>query len=498
MRETLLVIAAALIAFGYSVFGSFHFDDYALFSDPAIASPNGWLEVWRPIQTRPLTYFTFWLNYQTGEANPLPFHLMNLGLHIACSVLLFRVVRSLTTKRVAFIAALLFAVHPVQTEPVAYVFARGTLLCTLLSLAALASWLSASPWLSLACFAAALLAKEECVAFPLLLLALWAQSGPRNKRSLIPIAAMLLLSLAAGLRVVYAATQLRGAGVASEAGVAPLDYLSLQGVAILRYLRLVLVPWGFTADTTIEAGPLVRIICWVAVLGAAALAIHWSARLGAGFWFLAGLVLLLPSSSVFPAADLAVDRRMYLPMIAFTVAIAMLIHRWRPEIIAVTLAALCLISIQYSNIWRNERSLWSEAIARSPTKVRPRIQLARAVPPTEALAILADAQRIAPADPNVASEQGRVFLEAGNPAAALGAFSRALANSPSDASAINNRGVALLALGQQTAAQADFERALGVNPCLFDARLNLERLGGTPPQVPCRFTPEQAAALRTR
>ena len=95
MRAFLLVIAAALAAFGLTVAGSFHFDDYSLLSDPAITSPGGWLEVWRPVQTRPLTWFTFWLNYQAGGANPAGYHAVNLALHAACAALLLRVLRRL-------------------------------------------------------------------------------------------------------------------------------------------------------------------------------------------------------------------------------------------------------------------------------------------------------------------------------------------------------------------------------------------------------------------
>ena len=67
MRNRLLLIGAALAAFGASLLSGFHFDDYAIFSDPALTSPDGWLRVWGPGQTRPLTYLTFWLNYQAGE-----------------------------------------------------------------------------------------------------------------------------------------------------------------------------------------------------------------------------------------------------------------------------------------------------------------------------------------------------------------------------------------------------------------------------------------------
>src|SRR5690242_19483510 len=89
MRDRLILTVAALVAFGASLGSTFHFDDYAIFADPALTSASGWWEVWRPVQTRPLTYFTFWVNYQLGGRNPVGYHALNLALHLAALLLLF-------------------------------------------------------------------------------------------------------------------------------------------------------------------------------------------------------------------------------------------------------------------------------------------------------------------------------------------------------------------------------------------------------------------------
>ena len=81
----------------------------------------------------------------------------------------------------------------------------------------------------------------------------------------------------------------------------------------------------------------------------------------------------------------------------------------------------------------------------------------------------------------------------------LEVFGRALALDPGDARTLNNRGAALAALGQTDAARSDFERALIREPCLFDARLNLSRMGVGPPDPEgCRYTSRQAQMLRAR
>jgi tetratricopeptide (TPR) repeat protein len=479
LRERLVLTAAALVAFGGAVRASFHFDDYSLFSTP-LAGPAA--------LTRPLTYLTFWFNQTIGGRNPFGYHVVNLALHIGVVLLLAGVLERLVPRRAAFIGALVFALHPIQSEPVAYIFARAILLAALFCLLSLRAWLDGRRWLAVLWFAVALLGKEEAAAFPLVLCLI-----ERGKLSgkLAPLAAMMALSLAAGLRVMWATGAIAGSGAGAAAGISPASYFAAQGLALARYLRLLLVPWGFTVDPEIGGG----MNAWLAWAAIAALAFFaWRRGGKAGVAFIAALILATPSSSIFPAADLAADRRMYLPMLAlaaaFGIALSPLNNRWLGAI-AIVLATL---SIGRMEVWRTERALWQEAVERAPGKVRPKIQLARAVGPPRALELLEQARALAPEDPQIASELGRVHLEFGRPQEALRSFGRALALAPRDPQALNNRGAALLALGQGDAARSDFERALEIDPCLFEARLNLRQ----PPAPGCRYTSEQLRALTAR
>jgi hypothetical protein len=492
-----LVLAAAVVAaFGASLSASFHFDDYALFGDPHVTSPSGWHEVWRPEQTRPLTYFTFWLNFQLGGREPAGYHLLSLLVHLASTLLLYGVLRKLTPGAAAFAGAALFAIHPIQTEPVVYIYARATLSMTLFCLLALREWLKGRHWIAVGWFAAAMLAKEECAAFPLFLLLLHF-SISRNTREFRPIAAMVAIALAVGGRVIWVLAQDPESGAGTGSAIGLLEYLSTQGTVILRYFRLTLVPYGFTVDPEIPiASPATAVVTWLVLLGLAALATRRFSSAGAGFWFLGGLLFLLPSSSIFPADDLAADRRMYLPLIAFGPAVGLLLRRINPRALAVAGVVLAVVAALRVQVWQTETALWTEAVERSPGKLRPRLQLARASDPDRAIEILKEAETVAPDDARVPSQLGRRYLETGRPAEALAQFGRALALDPGNPRAYNNRGVVLLQLGQTAPARADFERALSLAPCLFDARLNLLRIGvlsETPAH--CRYTPEQSAAL---
>ncbi len=473
MRARLLLLAAALVAFGASLGSSFHFDDYAIFSDPALTSGSGWLDVWTLRQTRPLTYLTFWLNYQVGERDPLGYHLLNLALHAGAVLLAYECLKRILPERAALIAAALFAAHPIQAESVDYIWGRSIVLATLLVLASMCEWIEGRPWVAVLWFAGALLAKEEVAAFPLVLLLI---SWKDLRAKAAPIAAMLLFSVAAGARVIYATAVTPGAPAGLQAGITPWHYFLAQGLVILRYLRLLVVPYGFTVDPDIRVPALwLGLAAWIAILGALVLALR--RRTSWSICLLAGFLLLIPSSTLFPAADLSADRRMYLPLLAFAAAAGIALQRFKPHAIAAgVVVLLTIVSVTRTQVWMTEESLWHEAVERAPEKIRPRIQLARALPAASALEVLARARNLAPYDPAVATEIGKTLLAEGQPDAALQEFGRALALDPRDARNLNNRGVALEAIGQTEAARADFERALQIDPGLAEAKANLQKL----------------------
>jgi protein O-mannosyl-transferase len=471
-RSVFLLLAAAFVAFSPSLGASFHLDDDSFLSDSVVTSPSGWWRVWRPLQTRPLTYFTFWLNYQLGGSNAVGYHAFNLGLHLIVVWLLFQVLSRIIGDKAALIAAALCALHPIQTEPVVYVFERATLLSTMFCLLSMRSWLDTQYGPAAGWFTLALLSKEECVAFPLFLLLL--------RPVVVPAAGMLCLSLAAGLRVLLALRILNVRGAGASAGMSSLDYFSTQGTVILRYFRLLFAPYGFSCDPDI---PIVRDwrawLAWAGIIAAAAILwrVHRNAK-----WLVGGLVLLLPSSSIFPAEDLAADRRLYLPMVAFAALGGLILTHLKQRLIMVPLAlGLAALSFARAAVWSNERALWAEAMERAPKKLRPRIMLARASDLDQALSVLDGAHEIAPTDPRPPLEKGLRLMQAGMPDLASIQFEHALALAPNDVMALNNHGAALAAMGNTDGAIEEFRHALRVDPCWASARANLARLGVTHP-----------------
>ncbi len=488
-----LLAAAVLFSFGRALLAPFHFDDHSLSVTPAVASPSGWLDIFHPTQTRPLTYLTFWVNYRLGGVDPAGYHAVNLALHIVSAFLVMLCLRRLMPPRAALIAAFVFAIHPIQTEAVVYVFARSSLLAACLTFAALRCWLDGRLWTAVAWFAAALLAKEEVAAFPVFL-ALLHRATARQMRERAPIGVMLALSLAATVRVAWMAATTPGSGAGAQAGVSPVAYFLTQGYALLRYLQLLAVPVGFTVDPDIPILADWRgAVCWVTLAGILYVAIRFTGQLRAGFWFFAALILIAPTSSVFPAADLAADRRLYLPMLAFAAIAGVLLERTQYTVLLLAGGAvLAMLSFARTDVWLSEPRLWEEAMQWAPEKARPRVHLARVSPPAQALAYLLDAKRIAPDDALVASDIGQVFLERKQPSEALVEFGRAVALEPRNPFSLNNRAVALSLLGMRDLALADLRQSLTLAPCFLDARRNLRRLG-EPTAIPahCRLTDEE-------
>lgn len=489
---------AGIVVFLRATQGVFHLDDYALLVDPAITSPNGWLDCFHWTQTRPLTWLSFWANYQMFGEWAGGYLALNLLLHATNSALLRITFARVVPVDVASGAALLFAVHPFAVEPVNYVFARAILLATMFSLLAMRAWFNGNFWRALGWFTLGMLAKEESAALPIFFLIYeWSTRNRASKvKQWIAIAAMVGVACVLGLRTILATKLIVGSGSGFAAGISPLQYLYHQGeIILLKYASGFIGPFMFTIDSDVylTEGFLIKLAPWVLIT----LFVFWASRsfhnLGIGFWFLSGLVLLLPSSSILPAADLAAFRRMYLPMIAISVGFASCCINSNQWIRLVFMLYFAAHSFWQTGYWLNEVSLWTRAVELSPHKIRPRIQLARVSPNDQALEILNALPNSVTDNRTVASEKARVYLSMHKPELALAEFGKALALSPSDPLAISNRGAVLGMLGQKEAAKSDFDRALKLDPCQYDARYNLKRLGFPmdPPPNQCRWNQNQ-------
>src|SRR5579863_5980031 len=188
MKDSLrigLLLAAAVLVYSNTLWNSFTLDDDLYItlnpqvtdtSAHALFSANKVANVFRPV-----SFATLALNWKLGGARPFGYHLFNLLLHAAVTLLLYlllraifldptQAVRSARDNLVAFAAALIFAVHPIHTEAVSSIVGRSELLAAGFIFAAWLLHLEDRPLAALTCFALALLSKESAVVFlPLIL-----------------------------------------------------------------------------------------------------------------------------------------------------------------------------------------------------------------------------------------------------------------------------------------------------------------------------------------
>src|SRR5206468_9042385 len=172
-KVTAGLILAGLVLFGASFNDSFHFDDTLITNDSNITNPARWLHFFNPLYLRQLTFFSFYLNHLVGGLNPSGYHIVNVGLHIANSALLYLLLRRFLERWLAVAASAIFLAHPVQTEAVLYVYQRSVLLACLFSLLGVMALAGRKYWLSVVLFLCAFEGKESAIAVPLAVVVLY-------------------------------------------------------------------------------------------------------------------------------------------------------------------------------------------------------------------------------------------------------------------------------------------------------------------------------------
>ena len=494
LRRASLLPAALLVAAVFAVYANsldapFLFDDAgAVVENPTIrrlVSPG----IFFPptdgstATGRPLVNVSFAVDHALHGLSPRGFRLTNVALHAASALLLFALLRRTlsiapevrtgvvrSTKRtgvadgrrpagVAFGAAALWALHPLQTESVVCIAQRTELLCGFLYLATLwafaravdphgASASASRRWLavSVAACLAGMAAKEVMVTAPLLVLlydrtfvagtfgAAW---RARRGYYLALAATWLLLAV-----LVASGGGARGVAAGLGLGVSSWSYLLTQCEALVLYLRLAVWPHPLVLDygtgvvTTAAAvwwqGPVV-----LALLAATVWALVRRPRWGfaGAAWFL----ILAPSSSFVPLVTQTIaEHRVYLPLAAVIVPAVAALARVRPIVAWSGTAAIALVfaavTVRRNRDYRDPATIWSANIAAFPQGARAHHNLAL------------------------------VLAERGRSAEAHAAFARAVALDPGYVAAHASWAMALLAERRFDEAIARFRQALALAP----------------------------------
>jgi len=350
---------------------------------------------------RPLLNATFWVNYQLSGTNTASYHHMNVLLHVLTSIVVLAVMRLLWRRAggqgewAPAVAAAVFLLHPLQVESVAYISSRSESLSVLFAFAALALQLSASEAaLSIRRIAAmlvllgmAVLTKEHTAAMPAVFLLtdyFWRGGWPAVRANW-KLHASMAAAGAAGLAFVARTLSLANSAGFGLKDITPAAYLFTQFRMFWRYVRMLVLPVGLNVDpdlplsrTLADPWALAGLAGIVAVLAAA-----WMLRKKAplaSFGIVIFILLLAPTSSFIPILDVFAERRVYLPFLGICCLILEAFRRWRipAAVTAAVLAVFAYGSFQRSAVWASETALWTDSVAGSPAKYRPRFQLAYA------------------------------------------------------------------------------------------------------------------------
>ncbi len=515
----LLLLAVLLVYVPRGLVGPMVWDDvYAITLNDRLKTlwpPDAhlWSEPETTSAGRPVLALSLALNYAVGGLAVRGYHAVNVTLHLL-NVLLWWALLTRVLQRgpgaalrdpalAAWTAALLWAVHPLATQPVAYIVQRGELLVTLFYLLTLLLALPrkrAEQWqtASWGCVVAAgganllgMLSKEVMVTAPLAVVLLDYVLMGLPLREMLAKRGRLYVALALGWAAlaVLVLTAPRGESVGADLGLSRWEYLTTQAGVLWHYLRLVVWPsplvfsyaWPTATQWSDYALPGLGILLLLALTSWGC----WRRRL----WALAPgvcFLVLAPSSSVFPVVtELAAERRMYLPL-ALLLGLAaggwwQLTRPWRR--VAVLALPLLLALGAGCMAWRH-LAVYQSGIAlwRSVLAAQPRHALAH-----DALAVhLLDAGDLAGAqgeieqalalEPRLASawyNRGQLEQRRGQTDAAIAAYRRATELRPGFASAEHNLAVLLFHTGQLAAAEAHYRNAVTARPAYGLAWFNL-------------------------
>jgi tetratricopeptide (TPR) repeat protein len=369
-------------------------------ADPAVNLDRLWLHATVEPQYYPLTHTTFWVEYHLWGLSPLGYHLDNLLLHVLSSLMLWRLLARLAVPG-AFAAAVLFAVHPMQSESVVWATERKNVLSGLLyflSLWAYLRFLDFPPlpenreragvrailWylLSLLLFAMALLSKSVTATLPAaILIVLWWKRGRVTLRDFLPLLPMFILGIAMGSLTGWMEKHVVGAVGPAFDWLTPTDRLCIAGRAIWFYLCKLIWPTKLTfIYPHWQIDP--RVHPWLLLFpisAAAGLLALWLLRgrlgrapLAAMLFFVVTLGPALGLVNVFPMRySFVADHFAYLAIIGPLTLLAAAISRYlRPRIgyslLGVVALGLCGLSSLQSRNYFNSMTLWQDTLAKNP------------------------------------------------------------------------------------------------------------------------------------
>ena len=497
-----VVTAAAYIP---AMRGAFIWDDrVSVFENPLIHARDGLRRIWftnEAIDYWPLTYTMHWFEWRIWRAHPEPYHVANILLHAASAVVLWRVLRRLKM-RGAFLAALVFGVHPVAVASVAWITERKNTLSMLLYLLTALAYLrfedeGGRRWhtAALFLFAAALLAKTSVVMLPFVLLLLaWWRRGRIDRTDVRRAVPFFAMSLVMGLVTIWFHYG-RLAGIEAPRPEGLLSRVAAAGWIAWFYIWKVLAPvrlaamyprWDVDGSRLVSFVPLILLGGCLAVLWVYRRRWGKAPLLGLGYFLLMLAPVLGFLNMSFMKYSLVADHLQYVPMIGvialvsagITVGALRLTARRAPLYVAAAalVGLLAVMTFRQAALYQDQETFWSHTIALNDKALgaynnRGMVRFLRGRF-DQALEDFSRAIELKPDSAKVHNNRARVHFALGQLDQALRDYSQAIKLKPDDAFAYHSRGACYVQRGEFDKAARDFSEAIRIAPRVPEAYFN--------------------------
>src|SRR2546426_900231 len=469
----------------------------------------------------PLTWMTFGLDYLLWGMNPFGYHLTSLLLHAANAVVFFFVVHRILPLALpsrserghalavsAGVAALVFAIHPLRVESVAWVTERRDVLSGLFYLVAILLYLRACEggargrgwyWLSVGVFVCALLSKSMVVNLPVVLLILdvyplrrlggsigwWSEPARRVYVEKIPF-----VLLAAAASAIALMAQLSHDTMVSVVQLSALGRLAVSMYGVSFYLWKTVAPVNlsplYELPPTVNPWAPPFLLSYGLVLAITAIVLAFRRRVpGLPAAWVAYIVVLLPVLGIFQSGpQIAADRYTYLASLGWAILVsAGVLSHWRRRPFLFTGLAACvlfglgILTWNQVQVWRDSEKLWTHALATYPKSSIAENNLGNVRADQSKLAEAIEHYRqaldINPEHASAHYNLGNVLAQQGMLAEASEHHRQALRLKPDYADAHNNLGNVLAQQGMLAEASEQYQRALQIRPDDADAHNNL-------------------------
>jgi protein O-mannosyl-transferase len=486
---------------------TFHFDDlHAIINNKSIQNMDQFKDAgyWANPNNRPLSYYTFALNYASGKLDTTPYHITNIIIHMVAGLFFYflilkmfsaRVMRSHALHRyrvfIAFLAAAVLVLHPVQTQSVTYIVQRMASMAWTFGLASILAYLHgrlvhtgdggtlkrALPWYGLAALAylAALLSKQSAAPLPLIMLA--AEYIFISRKDGKPYMGYVIGSLSAMAAAVIVILAL-GVIPPEKGALDPLTYFATQMSVILKYLQLSLIPVNLTLDynypvtaSWLNVRFIIPFLIHLSLFAIAFLVRKRQPLISMGI-FLFYLPLAL-TSTIFPIRDVIFEQRMYLSVGGFALVMASLmfmLYARKPQRIlliipVVWLGILGYATFERNKVWKDPCTIWEDTLEKSQGNSRAWNAVGDCYKQQEnfdkAMEYYDKAMLLDSTNTTALNNRGNVKLLRNDYEGAIRDYSTIIAISPEASNlAFMNRGIAYMRLGQHLRAKEDFTRVI--------------------------------------